>query len=96
MIYLQTIKKFFNVYFTNFPYNHYNFSNKYSNFGLIGVSYELIYAQQTFWLANIGSFVFIVNKNNTDFFYYNMLMLGCSISLYLISFKKVINIIKYI
>jgi hypothetical protein len=96
MIYLQTIKKFFNVYFTNFPYNHYNLSTKYSNFGLIGISYELIYAQQTFWLANICSFVFIYNIKNKDFFYYNIFMLGWSISLYLISFKKVINIIKYI
>jgi len=96
MIYSQTIKKFCNIYFTNFPLNHYNRSIKYSNIGLIGLSYDLIHAQQIFWLANISSFAFIYNIKNIDFFYYNMFMLGWSISLYLISFKKVINIIKYI
>jgi hypothetical protein len=69
MIYLQTIKKFFIVYFTNFPLNHYNRSIKYSNIGLIGLSYDLIHAQQTFWLANFGSFVFIYNIKNTDFLF---------------------------
>jgi hypothetical protein len=96
MKYLQTIKKLFMIYYTNFPYNHYNYSNQHSNFGLIGISCELIYAQQTFWLANIGSFIFILNINSKDFFYYNMYMLIWSISLYLISFRKVTNIINKI
>lgn len=63
MTYLQNIKKIFIIYFTNFPYNHYNCSKQYTNLDLILLSYELIYIQQTFWLANFGFLVFIYNLN---------------------------------
>ena len=96
MIYLETIKKLLNIYFTNYPYIHYNCSNKNSNFGTIGISYELIYAQQTFWLANISLFIFIYNIKNTFYFYYYMYLFIWCIILYGISFKKVTNVIKYI
>jgi hypothetical protein len=96
MIYLQTIKKLYNIYFTNYPYNLYNYSNRVSNFALTGISYELIYARHTFWLANIGSIIFIYNIKETDFFYYHMFMLCWSLSLYGISFYKVIKVIKFI
>ena len=93
---LITIKKIGMIYFTNFPYVYHNRLNQESNFGLIGVSHECIYAQQTFWFANIGSLVFMYNIKNTDFYYYHQYLLIWSIILYLISFKKVANIIKYI
>ena len=35
--YSQTIKKIFNVYFTNFPYQLYNYSNKVSNFAMLAL-----------------------------------------------------------
>lgn len=96
MTYLQTIKKLYNIYFTNFPYTYFYYQNRVSNFGLIGVGYDLIYAQQTFWFGNIGSLVFIYNINNTDMFYYNGYILVWSLCLYIISANKVINSIKYI
>lgn len=96
MIYLQTIKKFYYIYFTSFPYNFYNYSNRISNFGLIGISNELIYAQQSFWLANGCSIIFIYNIKDTEFFYYHMFMLCWSLSLYGISFYKAIKLIKFI
>jgi hypothetical protein len=76
------------IYFTNFPYNYYN------NYGVIG--YEFIYAQQSFWLANLGSFVTICNIKNTDYFYYNIYLSAWSLCLYIISFIKIRKFIKYI
>lgn len=34
-----------------------NIKKNFNNYGVIG--YEFIYAQQSFWLANLGSFVII-------------------------------------
>jgi hypothetical protein len=99
MIYFTTIKKLFNIYFTTFPFKLYNYSNRESNFGLLGVSNGLINAQQSFWLANIGTTIIIYNINNTNntiFFYYNMTMLVWNIFLYINSFNKALNLIKYI
>jgi hypothetical protein len=96
MIYFTTIKKLFNIYFTTFPFKLYNYSNRESNFGLLGVSNELINAQQSFWLANIGTTIIIYNINNTDFFYYNLCLLTWNIFLYINSFNKALNLIKYI
>jgi hypothetical protein len=94
--YLQIIKKLFIIYFTTFPYKLYNFSNKVSNFGLVGISYSLIYAQQNFWIANISSIFFLYNIKNIELFYYNMFILTWCISLYTYSFIKSINLIKYV
>jgi hypothetical protein len=72
MIYLKTIKKLYYIYFTSFPYNLYNYSNRISNFELVGVSNKLIDAQNTFWLANISSMIFIYNIKNfrIGYFYF--------------------------
>ena len=94
--YSQTIKKFFNVYFTNFPYQLYNYSNQVSNFAMLGISNGLINSQKFFWLANIGSIILIYNIKNIDLFYYNILMSTSCFYLYTNSFVKLINIIKYI
>jgi hypothetical protein len=94
--YLQTLKKLFVIYFTAFPYHLYNISNQASNFGLVGVSYTLIYAQQKFWFANIGSIIFIYNIKNIDYFYLNMAILGFTIYLYTVSFAKTICVLKYL
>jgi len=94
--YLQRIKKLLVIFFTAFPYHLYNISNKVSNFGLVGVSYTLIYAQQQFWLANIGSIIFIYNIKNIDYFYFNMTILLLTLYLYINSFAKAIYLIKYV
>jgi hypothetical protein len=92
---LLTIKKLFMIYFTTFPYNLYNSANSVSNFGLVGVSYSLIHAQQNFWIANIGSIIFIYNIKNTEYFYCNMVILIWCLSLYVDSFNKALYGIKY-
>ena len=94
--YLQTLKKLFVIYFTAFPYHLYNISNQASNFALVGVSYTLIYAQQNFWFANIGSIIFIYNIKNIDYFYFNIAILVLSLYLYINSFSKAIYAIKYV
>jgi hypothetical protein len=94
--YLQIIKKLFIIYFTNYPYQLYYCANRHSNFGLVGVSYSLIYTQQIFWLGNISSIIFIYNLKNIELFYYNMAILIWSLSLYTICLSKSINLIKYI
>jgi hypothetical protein len=99
MIYFTTIKKFYKVYFTAFPFKLYTHSSNESNFGLIGVSEGLMNAQQSFWLANIGTTIFIYNINNTnnrDNFNYNLCLLMWNLFLYTNSIKKVLYLIKYI
>jgi hypothetical protein len=96
MIYFTIIKKLYNVYFTTYPFQLYNYSTRESNFGLIGVSKGLINAQQSFWLANIGTTIFIYNINNTDFFYYNLGLLMWNLFLYTKSINKVLYLIKYV
>jgi hypothetical protein len=93
MTYLQNIKKIFIIYFTSFPYNHYNCSKQYGNLELILLSCELIYVQQTFWLANFGFLIFIYNMENRIYIYYNLYLFVWSIFLYLISFIKLYNIL---
>jgi hypothetical protein len=93
--YLQTIKKLFIIYFTNYPYQLYYYANGCSNFGLVGVSNLFIHAQLSFWLANIGSIFFIYNLKNKELFCYNMGILGLAIGLYTICLSKSIKIIKY-
>ena len=89
--YSHTINKIFNIYFTTFPYQLYNYSNHVSNFGLLGISNKLLNAQITFWLANICSIIIIYNNVN-----YNLLLSAYSIYLYINSFYILINVIKYL
>jgi hypothetical protein len=96
MIYFTTIKKLYNVYFTTFPFQLYINSTRESNFGLLGVSKGLMNAQQSFWLANIGTTIFIYNINNTDLFNYNLGLLILNCFLYTNSINEVLYLIKYI
>ena len=96
MTYLQTIIKILTIYFTSFPYDHYNRTNQESNFGLNGISCALIYAQQQFWLAIIGSIIFIYNKKNIEYFYFNMAILLLSLFLFIDSLYKAIKFVKFV
>ena len=96
MICFKPIKKLFCVYFTTLPLQLYNYSNRISNFGLLGVSIGLRDAKQKFWLANLGSVILIHNINKKDFLYYNLVLSSLNIYLYISSIKQVMNLIKYI
>lgn len=95
MIDLLTIQKLFMIYFTSYPYNLYNSADSVSNFALVGVSKSLIITQQKFWIANIGSIIFIYNIKNTEYFYCNMVILIWCLILYIVSFNKALYGIKY-
>lgn len=92
----KPIKKLFYVYFTSLPLQLYNYSNKISNFGLLGVSIGLRDAKQKFWIANLGSLILIYNITNKDFLYYNLILSSFNIYLYISSIKQVMYLIKYI
>jgi hypothetical protein len=92
---LSIIKKIYKIYFTSFPYYNYNESNRVSNLALYGISYALVLSQHFFWIANIGCIYIIYNIRNNNF-YYNISVLFCCILLYIVSFIKVISLIKYV
>jgi len=93
---ITAINKIYKIYFTSFPYYNYIETNRVSNFALNGISCALIRSQQIFWISNIGSIYFVYNIRNTEFFYYNITIFFCCSMLYIISFTKVLYLIKYI
>jgi len=94
--YSHKINKIFNIYFTTFPYQLYNFSNQVSNFALLGISNNLINTQKTFWLANSCLIILIYNIKNIDFVYYNISLSAWCFYLYTYSSYTLIKTIKYI
>jgi hypothetical protein len=92
----DTLNKIFNIYFTTFPYQLYNYSNQVSNFALLGISHKLINAQTTFWITNACSIIIIYNIKNVDFIYYNISLSVWCFYLYINTSYSLINTIKYI
>jgi len=96
MIHFTTMQKLYFIFFTSYPYDLFNSSNRYGNMGLAGVGLGLIHAQKCFWIANIGTGIFIYNIKNEDFIYYNVFILFSSIFLYKITVDKIVNLVTYI
>jgi hypothetical protein len=93
---LVKVKKIVCIYFTPFPYEFYDESNRVSNFAQAGIGSGLIEAQRDFWVSNCSLLLIIYYKNDPTFFYMNIgLSIFCSI-LYTLSFIKVLHLIKKI
>lgn len=84
------------VYFTSYPYNLYYQANKYSNFGLLGISSSLIVCKNMFWISNTLVCIILYFKDNKYFYKINMFLLLICIYLYIHSFLKFIYNEKYI
>ena len=91
-----TIEKFYNVYFTSYPYHLYNIANSCGNLAFAGIGLGLIHAQNLFWIANVGTGICIYNIKNEGFIYHNMVLFVSCGFLYRLSFIKVMNFILYI
>jgi hypothetical protein len=91
---ITSARKIVCVFFTPFPYEFYDEANRVSNFAQSGIGSGLIEAQRDFWVSNCSLLFIFYYKNNPDFFYFNIILsFGCCI-LYIMSFVKVIDLIK--
>ena len=88
----KTIKYFFYIYFTNFPYILYNETMKISNMSMNGVGLGLIYSQQIFWFSNISTV--IVTYYCTKLYYFKIFVYCICSYLYVISLLKSIYLYK--
>lgn len=93
---MNFIKKILYVYFTNYPYLLYNYSNNYGNLALSGVGLGLIDAQRIFWISNTGMIIYIFSKNFVNLYYINVFICFTCGFLYGISLIKIIKLLKYI
>jgi hypothetical protein len=80
------------VYFTPFPYTIYDISTKQGNMAWAGVGLGLINSQRLFWISNAGIMLVIYNTN----IYFDFILLFICGFLYSKSFKKTIELIKYL
>ena len=93
---LVKVKKIVCIYFTPFPYEFYDESNRVSNFANYDIGSRIIEAQHDFWVSNCSILFIIYYKNDPNFFYMNIgLSIFCSI-LYTLSLIKVLYLIKKI
>jgi hypothetical protein len=86
------ISKMLNIYFTPYPYLIYNTSTRQGNMAWAGIGLGLIDSQRLFWISNVGIMLVIYNKN----IYFDFILLCICGFLYTVSFKKTIELIKYL
>jgi len=86
------ISKIYNIYFTPYPYIIYNTSTRQGNMAFAGIGLGLINSQRLFWGANAAIMLVIYNQN----IYFDIILLCTCGFLYISSFIKVMNLIKYL
>lgn len=91
-----TFKKIYYIYMTDYPYHFYRISDSESNFGLVGISSNLIHYQRIFWLSNLFIGITIFFRNNTNMSFINIFLLFSSLILYIYSLVGVIYLLKYV
>uniref|UniRef100_A0A6C0HYJ3 Uncharacterized protein n=1 Tax=viral metagenome TaxID=1070528 RepID=A0A6C0HYJ3_9ZZZZ len=86
--------KFYQIYFTQFPYVLFHKATQVGNMGYAGVGLGLIHSQQMFWVSNscVGIVVYN-NMYNVNYFYTNCGLSILSFILYILSFNKAINLL---
>lgn len=83
------------VYFTPLPYILHEQIIRCENVAYAGVGIGLIQSQQMFWVSNAIMTAVIYNRNNLDFLFLNIFLFHFSIGLYILSFVKSTNLIRY-
>jgi len=95
MIFFQTIKKLFIIYFTSFPYIYYNYTTNIGNLALTGISLGLIKYQKYFLIGNTSTIILIINRQYINFYYYYIgILFLCFLNFY--NIHKTLRLIKYI
>ena len=89
---MSTLSKIYYIYFTSFPYSIYYNANHVSNMAWAGIGLGLIQSQQLFWISNMGMLFVFYNDN----IYLDFILLSICGFLYISSFIKVMNFLKYL
>lgn len=93
---MELVNNFACVYFTPLPYIIYDQSVKMGNLPYKNIGALLIRNQQIFWVScSIMSFV-VYNRNNFDLIYLNIFLFHFSLGLYILSFVKTFNILRFL
>jgi hypothetical protein len=86
------IQKIYIIYFTPLPYSIYYNALKNSNLSWSTIGLGLINSQRLFWLSNTCMIIIFYNKN----IFLNIFLFALSSVLYITSFIKVMNFLKYL
>lgn len=91
---IDYISIIYSVYFTNFPYVLYNSANNIGNMAYCGVASGFIHSQKIFWSSNM--LIIIILCNDILNIYFKYILFLFSIYLYIISFLKILENMKYL
>jgi len=92
---INYISIIYSVYFTNFPYVLYNSANNIGNMAYCGIALGFIHSQKIFWSSNILIIVIILFNDILNIYFRYILFLFC-IYLYIISFLKISENMKFL